>query len=87
MIAEIIITVLIILLIWFILTNSDAKLPDGVANGDVIRCAATGGIYKIENGTKRWYPNMEIYTKHGQPEYKSANCAVVSNIPAGPHME
>lgn len=78
--------VIIVVLIVHFYNNSPPPLPAGVANGDIIRCAATGRIYSIENNTKRWY-STDVYDKLGRPQYKSANCATVSNIPIGPDMQ
>lgn len=60
-------------------------LPDGITEGEVIKCAATGKVFKIMDGTKRYY-SWNAYVKDGQPQYTNKPCPVVSALANGPDM-
>lgn len=67
--------------------SAGPSLPAGIAEGDVIRCTATGGIYKIVNGKKQWYPSPAVWGKYGNPGFKDVDCGAVNSIPDGPNFE
>lgn len=66
---------------------NNCQLPAGIADGDIIRCATTGGIYKVVGCKKQWYPNPTIYAKYGNPAFKNVDCAKVDAIANGPSFE
>lgn len=86
---KIFVAVLIVVLVisgFFIFNNFYKKLPEGISNGDVIHCTENGAIYKIENNQKRWYPNPDVYSKHGKPKSRAVSCNVIAAIPSGPNF-
>lgn len=60
-------------------------LPDGINNGMIVHCPATGGIYKVENNAKRWY-SLNAYIAAGNPPSVDVACATIDAIPSGPNM-
>lgn len=66
---------------------NNCQLPAGVSDGDVIRCATTGGIYKVVGCKKQWYPNPAVYTKYGNPAFRNIPCGDVDAIINGPNFE
>lgn len=63
-------------------------IPASIANGSIVeggvyRCLASGAVYKIENNTKRWYPNPTIYNKYGAPAITNVECEPLEQIPGG----
>lgn len=60
-------------------------LPDGVVEGEVIRCSATGKVFKIMDGTKRYY-SWNAYVRDGKPAYTNKPCSIVSALVDGPDM-
>lgn len=78
--------VIVIIIIVVFMMMSGPELPDGFANGDVVRCASTTAIFKIEGGYRRVYPSMDIYIKHGRPTYRNVDCAVLNTIADGSPM-
>ncbi len=63
----------------------ETGLPAGVNEGDVVRCATTGAIYKIEGGKKRHY-TASVYTSWGRPPARNIDCALIDSIPIGNPM-
>lgn len=81
--------VLTILAVAVLLMPSEQKpkhvLPEGVVEGEVIRCSATGKVFKIMNGAKRYY-SWNAYVRDGKPAYTNKPCPVVSALVEGPDM-
>lgn len=80
------IIIIIIIIIVVVAVKMYSALPDGVVNGDTIKCATAAPIYKVENNQKRWYPNPTIYSKYGSPAAKVLSCDAINKIPNGPNM-
>ncbi len=59
-------------------------LPPGFFNGNVIRCAVDGAIYRLEDNRRRWYPNPTVYAKYGRPPYTNVDCNIIDSIVPGP---
>lgn len=76
---------LIALVAYHFWPSSEGMLPNDVTNGEVIRCFATGKVFMIEKGHKRWY-SWKAYTFAGKPKFVLKNCSTVSAIPDGPDM-
>lgn len=78
--------VIVILAVASLYTSApEHTLPDGVVEGEVIRCSATGKVFKIMNGTKRYY-SWNAYVRDGKPAYTNKPCPVVSALVDGPDM-
>lgn len=60
------------------------NLPAGIHEGSIVQCPVTGAIFKIENCTKRWYPNPDVWMRHGSPQPVAANC--LEFVPYGDDM-
>ena len=76
--------IILIVIIIIIVVAMKHKLPPGFSNGDVVHC--DGKIYKIDNYTKRWYPDWNTYVAQGQPAYKEVDCTALAKISTGPNM-
>jgi len=59
-------------------------LPPGFHDGQVVRDKATGAIYRLVNGKKSHFPNMQVYTSHGSPAYTDFDSHALAPIPVGP---
>lgn len=77
--------VIIALTSCYFMSKSEGMVPNGVSNGEVIRCIATGKVFKVENGQKRWY-SWDAYVRAGKPKFVEKNCSIVSALPNGPDM-
>ena len=62
------------------------KLPADINNKMTLRCNSTGKIYKIQNNTKRWYPNYSVYTEADRPQWYEVSCDKINQIPDGSNM-
>ena len=61
----------------------DTKLPNGIARGELVRCAETGAIYFRQNNVLRQL-SPEAYTALGRPRYRDVpDCAVVRKCTKG----
>lgn len=60
-------------------------LPESVHEGDVIKCSATGKVFRISGGKKRYY-SWVAYVHDGKPAYTVMPCSTVSAIPDGADM-
>lgn len=60
--------------------------PTGVSEGQVVRDPNSGAIYRLINGRKSHYPNMEVYTAHGKPAFTNVDSTLLSHIIDGPTM-
>lgn len=67
-------------------TTTASGLPSGIVNGDVIRDTTTGKIFKIAQGKRREYPDLNVYRSWGSPAYKDFPSRVVTTIPFGTPM-
>jgi hypothetical protein len=67
--------------------SAQPAVVPGYPDGAVLRCDATGGIYKIENGATRHFSSMAVYNSWGAPAYATGDCATLSAMPVGPVME
>lgn len=76
--------IVIVVIIIVVFMTMGSSLPEGISEGDVLHCPSTSGVFRIENGQRRWYPNPAIYAKYGRPQYRDADCTVIDSIPAGP---
>lgn len=61
------------------------SLPFGLYNNEVVRCAQTGRIYKIENNQIRRYLPA-AYVRDGRPVYRDVNCQLLNSVSIGPSM-
>ena len=77
--------VAIVMIVACCMQSSEHMLPHDVKNGEVIRCYATGKVFKVEHGKKRWY-SWDAYVAAGKPRFVMKNCSSVSAIPDGPDM-
>jgi len=59
-------------------------LPPGFYDGQVVRDSMSGAIYRIVNGQKRHYPDMQIYEMHGAPAFTNFESYTLNEIPNGP---
>jgi hypothetical protein len=67
-------------------TTTDTTLVTTLAQqyeGKVIKCSTRASIYKVVNGKKRLYPDMDTYVAAGSPAWVPLTCAQVDSIPSG----
>lgn len=58
--------------------------PAGLVENEVVRDPKTGRIYRLEKGTKRWFPNPAIFTKHEpSKKYIDIDADILAQIPNG----
>jgi len=81
-IGGVLITIILIVIIYMMVRS---PYPAGLTEGTIIRCEATGGIYKLEGGKKRWF-DAGPYTSAGLPPWKAVACNVVDSIKDGVAM-
>jgi hypothetical protein len=66
--------------------NGANILPVGVTEGQVVRDSQSGKIYRVMNGLKCHYPNMDVYTSHGKPPSTNFLPQVLASIVDGPSI-
>jgi hypothetical protein len=58
-------------------------LPSNVKEGDVLRCADSLAVYKIQNKKKRWIVSARAYPNFGTEQRPGSFCTELAKIPAG----
>jgi hypothetical protein len=80
-----VIVILIIVAAVYYTMNASSSLPTWAPEGAVVRCPSDGGIYKINNGTKRHF-SYETWGAAGYPDALDVDCAALAAVPDGAPM-